>query len=60
MVREFSYTGAIETNPAIAKTQLMRPRNTAKRDIQNRGSEDDWEITLQQRQLTPDLALKGS
>ena len=44
MVRELSYTGAVETNPAMAKTKLIRPRNTAKQDIQSRGSEDDWEI----------------
>jgi hypothetical protein len=37
MVREFSYTGAVETKPAMAKTKLIRPRNTAKRDIQSRG-----------------------
>jgi len=60
MVREFSHTGAVETNPAMAKTKLIRPRNTAKRDIQSRGSEDYWEITTQQFQLTPDLALKRS
>ena len=60
MVREFSHTGAVETNPAMAKTKLIRPRNTAKEDIQSRGSEDNWEITPQQLQLTPDLALKGS
>ena len=60
MVRELSYTGAVETNPAMAKAKLIRPRNTAKWDIQSRGSEDDWEITPQQLQLTPDLALKGS
>ena len=60
MVREFSYTGAVETNPAMAKTKLTRPRNTAKRDIQSLGSSDDWETTLQPLQLTPDLALKAS
>ena len=60
MVREFSYTGAVETNQAMAKTKLIKLRNAVKRDIQSRGSEDDWEITPQQLQLIPDLALKGS
>ena len=60
MVREFSCTGAVETNQAMAKAKLIRPRNAAKRDIQSREREDDWEITPQQLQRIPDLALKGS
>ena len=59
MVREFSDTGAVETNQAMAKTKQIKLRNAAKRDNQSRRSEDDWEITPQQLQLIPDLALKG-